>query len=141
MTLVAKLLWTGRDFQRTVKALLGQRKRKRRALQDYEAFDDYFDEVEWAGLSSRAGYIHKKSIVLTKLEKLGLTNPKEMTVKKINSTLICTTYDDLAKIAEHTKISHYEQLKKDFDAIQRRTVKMGGVHTELYMYGVYVEVC
>ena len=60
VTLVAKSLWTGRDFQRTVKALLGQRKRKRRALQDYEAFDDYFDEVEWAGLSSRAGYIHKK---------------------------------------------------------------------------------
>ena len=108
VTLVAQLLWTGRDLQRTVQALLGQRKRKRRALQDYEAFDDYFDEVDWAGLLSRAGYIRKKSIVLTKLEKLGLTNSKEMTVKKTNSTLICTTYDDVAKIAEHTKISHYE---------------------------------
>ena len=112
MALVAQLLWTGRDLQRTVQALLGQRKRKRRALQDYEAFDDYFDEVEWAGLSSRAGYIHKKSIVLTKLEKLGLTNPKEMTLKNDNSALVCTTYDDLAKIAEHIEISHYEQLKR-----------------------------
>ena len=70
---------------RTVQALLGQRKRKRRALQDYEAFVDYFDEADWAVLSSTTGYIHKKAMVLAKLEKLGLTNPKEMTVKKINS--------------------------------------------------------
>ena len=82
MTLVAQLLWTGRDLQRTVKALLGQRTRKRRALQDYEAFVDYFDEADWAVLSSTTGYIHKKAMVLAKLEKLGLTNPRENTVKK-----------------------------------------------------------
>ena len=120
------ILWHEDDLQ-TVLANLQPREFKERRLQRssqvFSNFPDFFDEEKWQTLlDSDVSMSVKKVLILSTLSDLRCVTPCERTCKLINSFWLCCSMElsELRKLPSETKKLWLNELKRDFDLIQRR---------------------
>ena len=98
-------------------------KSKPRGSQNCPWLEDAFTSSEWEVLlSTDIPSSAKKSLVLKRCQKLGLRCPAEPLTKKITSLWLCASepVSELVKLPLQTKETFFQEVKKDFDLMQRK---------------------
>ena len=122
-----EIRWHDNDLEPVLKKLqpcVAKEKRPQRGSQVFLAFPDFLDEDKWKTLLDKdVSMAAKRVLILMTLSGLNVTTPCERTTKLANSLWMCCTLPDLSelrKVPTATKKLWLNEMKKEFDAIQRR---------------------